>query len=302
MAEDVTRGSVATIGVFDGVHVGHQRILSEVSRRAAAEDFLAVVITFDPHPDEVLGSRTEPEFLLTSHEEKASLLAEAGMDMEIVVRFTPEIAGLDTAGFVKRYLLGALRLRVLVVGHDFRMGRDRQGGREVLGRLGSELGFSVVDVAAVLVDGQPVSSTRVREVVRAADLRLAKRLLGRPYSVEGEVTAGNGIGTRLGFPTANLVWPTRKLLPADGVYACVAETRGRAFKAAVNLGRRPTVGGKSRQLEAHLIGFEGDLTGEHLKLNFMSRLRPERTFSTTEELRNAIKEDVLAISQLLDRM
>ncbi len=302
MAESPARGSVATIGVFDGVHIGHRKILDEVTRRARAEDLLAVVVTFDPHPDEVLSGRAGGEFLLTSHDEKASLLAEAGVDMEVVLRFTPEMAGLDTAGFVKHYLLGALRLKALVVGHDFRMGRGRQGGREVLGRLGAELGFQVVDVSAVLVDGAPVSSTRVREAVRAADVRLAARLLGRPYSVEGAVTAGDGIGTRLGFPTANVSWPAGKILPADGVYACFAEVRSRVFKAAVNLGTRPSVGGSSRRLEAHLVRFEGELLGEHLKLNFMSRLRPEKTFSSTDDLRNAIKEDVAAISQLLDSM
>jgi len=300
MVEDSTKGSVATIGVFDGVHVGHRRILREVSRRAQEGDLLAVVVTFDPHPDEVLGGRAEREFLLTSHDEKKSLLAESGMDMEVVLNFTPEVASLDTEEFVRRYLLGPLRLRALVVGHDFRMGRGRQGGREVLGRLGSELGFSVVDVGAVLVDGLPASSTRVREAVRRADLDLARRLLGRPYSVEGPVLSGDGIGVGLGFPTANLDWPERKLLPPDGVYAGVAEARGGVFKAAVNLGTRPSVGGGSRRLEAHLIGFEGDLAGERLKLNFMSRIRPERTFSTKEDLRNAIKEDVNTISQLLD--
>jgi riboflavin kinase/FMN adenylyltransferase len=280
MADSQTRGSITTIGVFDGVHVGHQRILNEVSVRARAEGLLAVVVTFDPHPDEVLGGLTEREYLLTSHDEKKSLLAEAGMDIEVVLQFTPEVAGLDTAAFVRRYLLSALRLEALVVGHDFRMGKGRQGGREVLGRLGAELGFSVIDVGAVLIDGLPVSSTRVREAVRVGDMDLGKRLLGRPYSVEGEVERGDGIGTRLGFPTVNLAWPARKLLPADGVYASVAEARGRAYKAAVNLGTRPS--------------------GQRLKLNFMSRLRPEKTFSTTDDLRNAIREDVKAVSQLLD--
>ncbi len=300
MAAGPNRGSVSTIGVFDGVHVGHRRILGEVSRRAQAEGLLAVVVTFDPHPDEVLGGPTERDFLLTSHDEKKALLAEAGMDIEVVLEFTPEVAGLDTAGFVKRYLLGALSLKALVVGHDFRMGKGRQGDREVLGRLGSELGFFVADVGAVLIDGLPVSSTRVREAVRVADLSLARALLGRPYSAEGEVVKGDGIGARLGFPTANLRWPERKLLPPDGVYACVAEVIGGVFKAAVNLGTRPSVGGRSRRLEAHLMGFDGDLAGERLKLNFMSRLRPEKTFSTTDDLRKAIKEDVEAIAQLLD--
>ncbi len=300
MAAGRTGDSVVTIGVFDGVHIGHQRILSEVLMRARAGGLLAAVATFDPHPDEVLGGRPERDFLLTSHDEKKALLAEAGVDIEVVLRFTPEVAGLDTEAFVRRYLLGPLGVKVLVVGHDFRMGRGRQGGREVLGRLGSELGFCVVDVGAVLVDGLPVSSTRVREALRAADLDLARRLLGRLYSVDGQVVAGDGIGTRLGFPTANLRWPERKLLPVDGVYAGLAEVRGRVFKAAINLGTRPSVGGRDRRLEAHLMGFDGDLTGDRLKLNFMSRIRPEKTFSTRDELRNAIKEDVGTISQLLD--
>jgi riboflavin kinase/FMN adenylyltransferase len=299
MAAGQNRGSVATIGVFDGVHVGHQRILGEVLRRAQADCLLAVVVTFDPHPDEVVGGRPGREFLLTSHDEKKSLLAEAGMDMEVVLSFTPEVAGLDTEAFVRRYLIGPLGVKTLVVGHDFRMGRGRQGGREELGRLGSDLGFSVVDVGAVLIDGLPVSSTRAREALRAGDLDLARRLLGRFYSLVGHVVEGNGIGTRLGFPTANIHWPEGKLLPQDGVYAGVAEVRGSVFKAAVNLGTRPSVGGGERRLEAHLLGFEGDLTGERLKLNFMSRIRPEKTFSSTDDLRNAIREDVKTISQLL---
>lgn len=282
------------------MHVGHQRILGEVFQRAREQGLLAAVVTFDPHPDEVLGGPAARDFLLTSQDEKKALLAEAGMDIEVVLEFTPEVARLDTASFVKRYLLGELGLKALVVGHDFRMGRGRRGDREVLGRLGLELGFSVTDVGAVLIDGLPVSSTRVREAVRAADLALARALLGRPYTVEGEVVGGDRIGSRLGFPTANLRWPERKLLPPDGVYACVGEVVGRVFKAAVSLGTRPSVGGGSRRLEAHLIGFEGDLAGERLKLNFMSRLRPEKRFSTLDDLRNAIKEDVRAISQLLD--
>jgi riboflavin kinase/FMN adenylyltransferase len=300
MSEHLKTGSIATIGVFDGVHLGHLRILNEVSLRAQREALLAVVVTFDPHPDEVLGGRTERDFLLTSHDEKKVLLAESGMDIEVVLRFTREVAGLDTSGFVRRYLLGALHMKELVVGHDFRMGKGRQGGRELLGRLGSQLGFGVVDVGAVLADGLPVSSTRVREAVRAADLALARRLLGRHYSVEGEVVRGDGIGARLGFPTANLAWPERKLLPPDGVYAGLAEAGGRTYKAAMNVGVRPTIGGQSRRLEAHLIDFEDDLVGDRLRLSFISRLRSERAFSSTDDLRKAIKEDIAAVSQLFD--
>jgi riboflavin kinase/FMN adenylyltransferase len=300
MGGNLTRGSVATIGVFDGVHLGHLRILEEVSRRAQERGLLAVVITFDPHPDEVLGLCGERDFLLTSPGEKTILLAETGIDIEIVLKFTLEVASLDTPSFVRHYLLGPLSLKELVIGHDFRMGRGRKGNRELLAALGSEFGFSVVDVDAVLVDGLPVSSTRVRETVRAGNTELARRLLGRSYSVEGEVVRGDGVGAKLGFPTANVSWPERKLLPPDGVYACLAEARNRTYRAAVNLGLRPSVRGMSRTLEAHLIGFEGDLVGSRLKLSFISRLRPEKAFAAVDDLRNAIKEDVIRVLQLLD--
>ncbi len=295
------RGCVATIGAFDGLHLGHVTILEEVARRARRANLWAVVITFEPHPDEVLGTKRPENSVLTSHEEKSQLLAECGIDLEVVLEFTRSVAGMDTSSFVRRYLAGPLELKELVVGHDFRMGKDREGGREVLGSLGRELGFAVTDIEAVLVDGTPVSSTRVREVLRAGDLSLAGRMLGRLYSVEGHVVKGEGLGTKLGLPTANLSPPEGKLLPPDGVYAGYAEVEARTYYAAINIGTRPSVGGKGRRLEAHLVGFDGHLPGRRLRLSFVSRLRPERRFSGLEELRKSIKRDVETAVQLLDK-
>lgn len=299
MIEKTVKGVVATVGVFDGVHLGHVKVLEAVCSRAKELGLLAAVLTFDPHPDVVLGKSGIDRFLLTTRHEKELLLANLGVDLAMVVEFTPELARMDTPDFVQKYLLGSLCLRELVIGHDFRMGKDREGDKALLGRLGSKFGFTVADVEAVLLDGSPVSSTRVRGAVSAGDMVAAARLLGRNYSVEGIVAKGEGIGKDLGFPTANLSIDEKKLLPPDGVYAGLAEVRGGIFKAAINIGVRPTVGGVNRLAEAHFIGFCGDIVGEQVSLHFVVRMRPERKFPNREELRKAIASDVEKIIYLL---
>ena len=291
---------MATVGVFDGVHLGHFKILEVVSSRACELDLVATVLTFDPHPDEALGKIDTDRFLLTTQHEKELLLANLGIDLAMVIKFTPALARLDTAGFVQQYLLSSLRLKELVVGHDFRMGKDRKGDRALLSLLGARLGFSVIDVEAVVVDGAPVSSTRVRGAVVAGDMDAAARLLGRNYSLEGIVVEGEGIGKRLGFPTANLSVHEKKLLPPDGVYAGYVEVRGKTFKAAINIGLRPTVGGKNKLVEAYIIDFEEDILGVPVVLTFVVRMRPERKFVSRDELKKAIATDVEKIAYLLE--
>ncbi|UCF78849.1 MAG: riboflavin biosynthesis protein RibF [Candidatus Eiseniibacteriota bacterium] len=294
------KGSVATVGVFDGVHVGHARVLEIVSERARTLGLSAAVLTFDPHPDQVLGKLKEERFLLTTPQEKHALLLNLGVDVELVLEFTPAMGLLDAASFVKKYLQRSLHVKELVIGHDFRMGRDREGDRDQLRSLGQECGFSVLEVDAVVVDGHPVSSTRARHAVCSGDVGLAARLLGRGYSLESVVVPGEGIGTKLGFPTANLSPDERKLLPADGVYAGYAETGGRSYRAAINVGTSPTVGRGERRVEAHLVGLKGVLLGEQIRLTFAARIRPERKFSGLEDLRKAIKKDVAALRHLLE--
>ncbi|KPJ61404.1 MAG: hypothetical protein AMJ46_01575 [Latescibacteria bacterium DG_63] len=300
MDKERERSAVATIGVFDGVHVGHARVLEEVSSRAQALGLSAAVITFDPHPDEVLGKIEEKRFLLTTPSEKHALLANLGMDVEMVVEFTPAMARMDAPSFVKEYILRPLLLKELVIGHDFRMGKDRKGDRASLRSLGADCGFSVMEVDAVLVDGSPVSSTRVRQAISAGDMGLAAKLLGRGYSLEGMVVKGNGVGASLGFPTANLAVDEKKLLPKDGVYAGYAETGGNTYKAAINIGMRPTVGQVRRQVEAHILGFSGDVLAQRLRLVLAARIRSERKFAELKDLRKAIKEDVETIAYFLD--
>jgi riboflavin kinase/FMN adenylyltransferase len=300
MARKTVKGSVATVGVFDGVHLGHVKILEVVSSRARELGLIAAVLTFDPHPDEALGKLKARQFLLTTQHEKELLLANLGLDVAVVIEFTPALARLDTASFVQQYLLSSLRLKELVVGHDFRMGMDRKGDRALLSSLGARFGFSVIDIEAVIVDGMPVSSTRVREAVTAGDMDVAARLLGRNYSLEGIVVKGDGIGRSLGFPTANLSVHEKKLLPPDGVYAGYAEVGGRALKAAINIGPKPTVGGTGRLVEAYIIGFGEDIVGEAVTLTFVVRMRPERKFASREELKRAVAGDVEKIAYLLE--
>lgn len=299
MSSQTGKGSVATVGVFDGVHRGHVRILETVASRARESGLTGAVLTFDPHPDQVLGKIKAQRFLLTTQHEKELLLANLGIDLSVIVEFTPELARLDTASFVEKYLLASLRLKELVLGHDFRMGRDRRGDRTLLRSLGAKHGFFVTDVEAVVVDGSPVSSTRVREAVQDGDMDRAATLLGRNYSLEGKVIAGEGIGRRLGFPTANLSVDQRKLLPPDGVYAGYAELRGGVFKTAINIGVRPTLGGQNRLVEAHVVGLNEDILGEVVTLSFVVRMRPEKKFPSSEELRKAIAADVDKIVYLL---
>lgn len=300
MAKDTVKGSIATVGVFDGVHLGHVKILEIVSSRARELGLTAAILTFDPHPDEVLGKLKTQRFLLTTQHEKEILITNLGIDVAMVVEFTTTMARLDTASFVDEFLLKSLRLKELVVGHDFRMGREREGDRALLRSLGARSGFSVIDVEAVLVDGIPVSSTRVREAVMAGDMDLAAKLLGRGYSLEGIVVRGDGIGKSLGFPTANISVHEKKLLPPDGVYAGYAEVGGRTFKAAINIGLRPSVRGGVRLVEAYLIGFGEGILGATVTLTFVVKMRPEMKFSNREELKRAIVKDVEKIAYLLE--
>ncbi|MFH0779106.1 MAG: riboflavin biosynthesis protein RibF [Candidatus Eisenbacteria bacterium] len=294
------KGSVVTIGVFDGVHVGHRQVLELVVSRAGELGVGAVVVTFEPHPDEVLGKVRGGRFLLTTPDEKKALLANTGVDVEVLVEFTPGVARMDAAAFVKKYLCEALALKVLVMGHDFRMGRERNGDRDVLESLGASLGFSVEEVEPVVIGGSPVSSTRVRNAILGGDMELAMTLLGRRYSLEGLVVPGKGTGRKLGFPTANLSVHEKKLVPPDGVYAALADVQGQTLKAAVNIGVRPTVGGEERLVEGHLIGFEGDILGRQMSLSFVCRIREERKFPSRDALSRAIVDDVQKIAHLVD--
>lgn len=292
------RTAALTVGNFDGVHRGHQALVRAtvaVGRELGAP---SVVLTFDPHPEAVVGSGA-PARLMSARQKEAALAA-LGVDCIAVLSFTREVAALAPEAFARTFLAGALAARAVVVGEGFRFGRGRAGDVPLLVALGGALGFTVRAVPAATEGGAPVSSTRVRAALEKGAVDEARVLLGRPFALEGEVVEGAGRGRTLGVPTAN-VRPASEALPALGVYACWAkvEDGDQRWPAAVNVGRRPTFGGGDTLVEAHLVGFAGDLYGRRLELSFAARVRGETAFPDAGALVRQVKADVAEVQRLL---
>lgn len=295
-----TTGAVA-IGNFDGVHLGHRAVLERARARAAEAGGRSAVLTFDPHPEAVLRPAGAPP-LLTLPAERTALLHAEGIDDVHVLGFDRALASLEAATFVQEVLWPRLGPRWVVVGENFAFGRGARGRPADLARLGERLGFAVEVVPALVVDGAPVSSSRVRERLAEADLAGAERLLGRPYAALGEVVHGAGQGRELGAPTANIVPAAGKCLPPEGVYAVrVRLADGRVLPAAADLGRRPTFeAAGALRLEVHLLEGGGqDLYGQSLEVRFVRYIRPDRVFADAAALMAAIAEDLSAIRALL---
>ncbi len=287
-----------TIGNFDGVHRGHQALVSAAVARARESGGVSVVLTFDPHPARVLGPGRAPA-ALTSLTQKEELLALLGVDRLAVLPFDAGVAQLPPDAFAREVLQGTIGARHVVVGESFRFGHGREGDARALAALGEGLGFSVRALPAVLEQGGLVSSSRVREELVRGDVRAARGLLGRAYFVDASVVRGDGRGRTIGVPTANLL-AENEILPARGVYAGRLRVPGGAWHPSVmNLGHRPTFGGEHSTVEAHLIDFEGDLYGARVRLEFHERLRGEQRFEGKEALVAQIREDVARARALL---
>lgn len=278
------------IGVFDGVHIGHQALVRAVAERARRDGATPVAATFDPLPIEVLAPAAPPS-ALSDPDERCALLLAAGAATAVVFSFTPEFAALAPDEFARR-LAAAGDVRSVCVGEDFQFGRDRAGDVDVLKDLGRRHGFTVDLAPAVTAGGEIVSSTRVRNALLAGDITGAAALLGRHYAVTGNVQHGEKRGRALGFPTINLGIAPNRLLPRDGIYAVWAGVANQRAMAAASLGVRPTFGGGERRLEAFLLDFEGDLYGERVRIEFVRRLRDELRFSSAAELSTQIAKDV----------
>ncbi|GAA5484104.1 riboflavin biosynthesis protein RibF [Haloferula sargassicola] len=285
------------LGVFDGVHLGHQAVIGRAVASAREGGGLAGVLTFDPNPLRVLAPEKAPARLLASLDHKAEILGPLGVDFLVALPFDRERARDEAHDFIRELVTSGCA--TLVSGEDWRFGRDRRGGRGLLQRMAGEMGFTFHAIPPVMMDGERISSTRIRQAVRDANLDAAERMLGRRYTVQGRVIRGRELGRKLGFPTANLE-PGEEQYPADGVWAVRAKVRGEWHRGVANLGTRPTVGGEGRQLEVHLLDFSGDLYGEVIEVDWVRRLRGEKRFNNLEELAAAIEVDRAAAAVCLD--
>ena len=293
-------GAVVTVGTFDGLHRGHQRVLAEVVARARDRGLTSVLVLCDPHPLEVVNPAAAPK-LLTLPDEKRELLAAAGLDRVVVLPFTREVAQQSPEEFI-RGLRAEQALQLLVIGYDHAFGRGRSGDEALVRRLGAAAGFDVAVVDAVREDGQPVSSTLIRAAVAHGDLAGAARWLGRPYGLRGQVVPGAGRGRTIGVPTLNLAPPDgRKLLPPDGVYAVWAWWRGTRYGGMMNQGARPTFGEQGRTLEVHLFDFAGELYGETVRVEWVQRLRDVQAFPSRDALVAQLERDRQAARASLNR-
>jgi riboflavin kinase/FMN adenylyltransferase len=284
-------GSTVTVGSFDGVHRGHQAVLQEIDRRARAAGRSSVLVTFDPHPLEVVNPDAAPA-LLTTGPERLEILALSPLDYVLLVRFDRHLASLTPEQFVRQVLIERCAVRELVIGHDHGFGRGRSGDVETLRRLGQTHGFEVDVVPPVDFGGQHVSSSRIRRAVAGGDLTTAAAMLGRPYGVVGRVAQGERRGRLLGVPTINLSeLSPRKLLPPDGVYAVLVEWRGGNGGGMMNQGPRPTFQDGRRVLEAHIFDFDGDLYGEWVRIEWVEHLRDIERFGSIDRLQQQLQRD-----------
>lgn len=288
-----------TIGVFDGVHRGHQALIARTVAVARASGLAAVAVTFDPHPDQVVRPGPAPA-LLTTLSRRLELLAKLGLDATLVVDFTPQFATLSPEQFVDEVLVGRLHAAAVVVGENFRFGHRGSGDAASLGALGARAGFSVETFRLCAPLSAPAwSSTSIRECLARGDVAAAAAALGRPHALTGVVVRGDGRGRALGFPTANLAVEAGLAIPADGVYAGWAVTGGRRWPAAISVGTNPTFGGGQRRVEAYLIDADLDLYGASLEVEFEVGLRPTIAFSTPALLVEAMSADVAAAREAL---
>jgi riboflavin kinase/FMN adenylyltransferase len=296
------QGAVITVGTFDGVHLGHRDLLARVADRAAQRKLSSLLVTFDPHPLEIVNPSAAPR-LLTTIAEKLEVVADTGVEYAVIVPFTRSLASLDPSAFVERVLLDRYCVRELLIGHDHGFGRGRAGDIHMLRELGRRHDFAVEVVDAVVVDGVPVSSSAIRRAVSYGDLDDAARMLGRRYSFSGRVVRGDERGRLLGFPTLNIALTSaRKLLPPAGVYAVLLQSERGSFGGMMNLGPRPTFDDLTLSLEVHLFDVSGSWYDMKVRVEFVSRLRDVVRFDSPDALVAQLRADERAARAALTQV
>jgi len=289
--------TVLTIGVFDGVHAGHRYLLEKLQQLAAEKNLLSGVVTFNPHPQSVFHPHNQLPWL-NNLEDRVQAIQELGIDIVVVLTFTPKLAQLSAQEFmslVKKYL----RMQVIIVGPDFALGRGREGNITLLRTLGRDMKFSVGVIPPYTINGEAVSSTLIRQALVQGDMRKVERLMGRYFYLKGKVITSDKRGRVLGFPTANLDIKPQQALPGNGIYATITQVDGKQFPSATNIGIRPTFGETERRVETHLLNYKGDLYGKEIRVEFVQKLRDEQRFPSPEELKVQIEKDVREIEAIL---
>jgi riboflavin kinase/FMN adenylyltransferase len=294
------KNAVVTSGTFDGVHLGHQKILTRIREIAASNDGETVLITFWPHPRLVLYPAEHKLRLLSTFEEKTKLLRRFGIDHLITIPFTQEFSQMTSEEFIQKVLVDAIHTKKLVIGYDHRFGKNREGSFEYMKANSSIFGFDLEEISRQDVEEIAVSSTKIRKALEDGDVKTAQSCLGRPYELNGLVIKGQQIGRSIGFPTANIHIPNDyKLIPKDGVYAVEVEVDENVYKAMLNIGNRPTVDGSKKTVEANLFDFEGDLYDRQITVYFHEFLREERKFESLEALKGQLVQDQNSARSLL---
>jgi riboflavin kinase / FMN adenylyltransferase len=292
--------TVTTLGSYDGVHRGHKKILDRLRKRKKelALD-RSLLLTFHPHPQEVLRKNAAPVELLTTIDERLELLEKEGIDEVLVIKFTHEFSQTSYLDFFQKTIVELLGSRAMVVGFNHAFGKNREGDAEHLKKIAPAMGITIEEVPPVSADGISISSSKIRLALKTGDMANANAWLGRPYLLMGGVVHGDSIGRTLGYPTANIEVDPIKLIPADGVYAARATVRGRTYQSALSIGSKPTIHSDgARAIETLLLDFDGDLYGEELRIECLGFLRPQETFATLDELKQAIGRDVSVIRQI----
>jgi len=290
--------TVLTIGNYDGVHLGHQKILSAVVKRAAEIRGTSMVMTFEPHPVKVISPERNIK-LLTTTEEKARLIESMGIHVLLLINFNKEFSSMHPDDFINEILVKTLNVREVIIGDHYTFGRHKKGTIDLLKKQGKLLGFGVQAVRNVMVHGNTVSSSAVRSLLQKGAVSEASKYLGRAYSIEGSVVRGKGRGqTLLHIPTANITTPV-EIAPREGVYAVRVNLRGIMYNGVANIGKNPTFGNESVSYEVHLFSFSGNLLGESIRIHFIDRIRGERTFPDAQSLEKQIRDDIQYAKQIL---
>jgi len=292
------RETLLSVGVFDGVHIGHQRLLAHLRDEARNKNWLSGVVTFKSHPEVVLAGERKLLWL-NDLETRINLLRNLGIDIVVALPFSSELAQLPAQTFVQ-LLKRHLKMRGLIVGPDFALGKNREGDSEKLRILGEEMGFSVEVIPAVVIDGYVVSSSTIRQALTDGDMKKVEKFIGRPFSLKGKVVSGDRRGRALGFPTANLDITAEQALPSDGVYATITHTNDNSLPSVTNIGVRPTFDGGKRLVETYILDFAGDLLGHKITIDLIDKLRDEERFDSVEKLKAQMIKDVEQARKILD--